>query len=129
MNVKVKTKWDGNKVKKPMEEATYKSLNQAAASLRLIAKRSIRKRKKPSPAGTPPSTQTSRLPRSIVFFVDRKRSYAIVGPSYDLIGPAGAAHEQGGMLRGTDYDQRPFMVPAMEKIIPRLPSMWAASFK
>jgi hypothetical protein len=96
----------------------------------MIAKRSIRKRKKASAPGTPPSTQTSRLPRSIVFFVDRKRCYAIIGPSYDLIGPAGAVHEYGSeSFRGEKYDQRPYMVPALEKVQSRLPRMWASSFK
>jgi hypothetical protein len=69
------------------------------------------------------------LPNSIVFYVDKKKRYAIIGPSSDLIGVAGGIHEQGGSWRGQSYPKRPFMVPAMEIVAPRLPSMWAASFQ
>jgi phage gpG-like protein len=128
VNVKVKKDWKGEKVKKKIDDATFKSFSHAAASLRLIAKRSIRKSKKASMPNTPPKTQTSRLPKSIVFFVDKKNRYAIIGPSSDLIGVVGGVHEQGGLFKGAEYPQRPFMVPAMEKIQGRLPSYWATSF-
>lgn len=130
LSVKVKQKkWEGEKVKQKIDNATYKSFNHAAASIRLIAKRSIRRGKKASTPGQPPHTQTTRLPKSIVYYVDKKRRYAIIGPSYDLIGPVGGAHEKGGMFRATNYPARPFMLPAMEKSIPKLPSRWAMNFR
>jgi len=129
MKAKCKTKWHGKKIETKMEDATYKSLGHAVRSIRIIARRSIRKRKKPSSAGSPPHTQTNQLKQAIVYFVDRRKFYAIVGPSKDLISLAGAAHEHGGLFRGRKYPKRGYMKPAMEKAIPRLPKQWAASFK
>lgn len=128
IQAKVKTEWHGEKVKKKMDTTTFETLNQAAAMLRLVAKRSIKRSKKESQPGQPPHTKTNRLPRSILFHVDRRRQIAVIGPSRDKIGLAGAAHEHGEVFRGDAYPARPYMAPALDKIAPRLPSMWAAKF-
>jgi hypothetical protein len=54
---------------------------------------------------------------------------AVIGPSFDKIGLVGHAHEFGGTFRGDRYEKRSFMGPAGEKVAPRMPSMWAASYK
>lgn len=71
------------------------SLSHAAGTLRKIARRSIRQRKKAAPVGQPPHTRRGQLRRSILYDVDRPATSAVVGPSYNLIGRVGAAHEFG----------------------------------
>lgn len=124
--------FDARPVRKKVQAANYQSLDKAAGSIRLIARRSIRDapEDKPSPPGKPPRTRgTRRLKQAIVYAVDRVQQVAVIGPSAALIGPAGWAHEHGGLLRGDDYPKRPYMGPAMVKAAPRLPKHWAGVVK
>ncbi|MCX7424079.1 MAG: hypothetical protein NTW96_00325, partial [Planctomycetia bacterium] len=77
----------------------------------------------------PPSSFTGRLRKSILYAVDRSRDCAVIGPSRNLIGPAGHEHEHGGRVRRETFVPRPFMGPALEKIRPRLARLWASSVK
>ena len=116
-------------VRKRAKNATFRNLTHAAATLRITARRSLRKRKKPSAPGQPPSSPTGRLRRSILYAVDRRRDYAVIGPSRNLIGPAGQEHEHGGRVRKETFVPRPFMGPAFAKVRPRLARMWAGSVR
>jgi len=127
IHIKVKYKSNSNELIKKVWDDSITSLNHAAASVRMIAMRSIRKRKGASPRGAPPHTHTGLLKKSIVYNVDKKTNTAIVGPSKRIIGPAGMIHEFGGLQRGNIYSARPFMGPAFDKIKPRLPEFWASS--
>jgi phage gpG-like protein len=129
IGIHVKTRSYAELARKRAKDATFRNLNHAAATLRLTAQRSLRKRKTPSAPGQPPSSFTGRLRKSILYAVDRARDYAVIGPSRNLIGPAGAAHERGGRFRGADYPARPYMGPALEKIRPRLARLWAGSVR
>lgn len=124
-----KTRWNDKKLKRAAEQGTYRSLGHAAASLRLIAQRSIRKSDKPAPEGQPPHTQTRRLPRSILYAVDKRAGSAVIGPSRDRIGLAGGEHEHGRVFGGRKpkHPARPFMGPALRKAAPRMPRFWRAS--
>jgi len=114
-------------VRKRAKEATFRNLSHAAATIRVTARRSLRRRKKPSAPGHPPSSPTGRLRRSILYAVDRRRDYAVIGPARHLIGPAGQEHEHGAHVRREHFPKRPFMGPALEKIRPRLARLWAGS--
>ena len=118
-----------NSLERKVQQANFKNLGHAAATLRMVARQSIRRRKKPSQPGSPPHTQTGRLKRSIIYSVDRQRQSAIIGPSHSIIGPAGAEHEHGGGRRKQRFPRRPYMGPALKKIQPRLSRMWASSIK
>ena len=111
------------------KQAGYRNLGHAAAMLRRFATQSIRRSKRPAAVGSPPHTQTGRLRKAILFFNDRQRQEAIIGPSKNLIGLAGAEHEHGGKFRRERFEQRSYMGPALEKITPSLPPMWAGSIK
>lgn len=68
---------------------------RAAAIVRLTAKRSIRKRKKASPAGSPPSThEGSYLRNVLVYAYDEVRREAVVGVR-DGAGELSLIHEEG----------------------------------
>ena len=129
VGVKVRTKMKTRKLKRKAQTGAFKSLGHAGATIRLLAKRSIRKRKKQSPEGAPPSTQTKRLPHAIVFAVEKQRLRVLIGPAKSLVGMAGAEHEHGGKWRRERFEKRPFMAPALEKARNRLPRHWAGSVR
>lgn len=116
-----------------VRRAEIRSLSHAAAATRLYAARSIRKspRSRPSAPGSPPHTRKGLLPRSILYALleDRGTPFAIVGPSFDLVGLSGKAHEFGTRFKGVDYPARPFMGPAISVIGNRLPNFFAGSIR
>jgi len=129
IEAKVTTKNEFDKVKAKTQQGNFKSLGHAAASIRLVARRSIRRRKSAAMPGTPPNTRRGQLKRSIMYSLDKQRGVAIIGPDFDVVGAAGKAHEFGGRFRRERYPKRPFMGPALEKVKDRLPPMWANSIR
>jgi len=106
-----------------------RGLFKASAFMRTTARRSIKKRRRPSPPGSPPSTQTRRLRNAIQFHVYRGEGRAVIGPTAQRVGEAGAAHEHGEKFRGDDYPPRPFMGPAEEITRPVFAGFFAREFK
>jgi hypothetical protein len=127
ISVKVTTKSETKTVLTKARQGSFKSLGHAGAAIRLTARRSIRRRKSASPAGTPPSTRRGQLKRAIAFAVDKQQQLVVIGPEYEVVGESGKAHEFGGRYRREQYEKRPFMGPALEKVKDRLPSLWAGS--
>lgn len=126
---KARTRMDTRKLKRRVKEANIRNLGHASAAIRLIARRSIRRRKSKSPAGAPPSTRRGQLKRAILFHVSDDKEEAVIGPDFDNAGTSASAHEYGGLYKGGRYRKRPFMGPALQKIKPRLPHMWGNSVK
>jgi hypothetical protein len=135
--------FDTDRVKRAADTATRKNLSKAGAFIRTTAKHSIRQRKKPAPPGQPPSSHSGLLRRFIFFGYDEARQTVVVGPMRlnQKVGTAPEALEHGGTsevvegLRGkrrkrrVKIKARPFMGPAMEKELPKFPSLWANSVK
>lgn len=122
------------------EKANVRALFRISAFIATTAKRSMRKRKKASPPGTPPSAhEGDRFGRGFLlrelmqFEVERKNLSAVIGPKKirsKTLGkvrarkPVPNLHEFGGALRYEDdqgrgkravYPARPYMAPALEK--------------
>jgi hypothetical protein len=129
VGMKVKTKSQMQKVVRKAKRGNIESLGHAGAAIRLVAKRSVRKKKGPSPAGQPPHTHTRRLPRAIKYAVEKSRQAVVIGPDVESLGTAGKAHEHGGTYKHEPYQRRPFMGPALEKTKDRLPKLWAGSVR
>jgi hypothetical protein len=129
VGVKVKTRSQMSRVARKAKRKGIENLGHAGAAIRLTARRSIRKRKGPAPAGQPPHTHTRRLPRAIQYAVQKQRGVVVVGPDIERVGTAGKAHEHGGTYKRERYERRPFMGPALEKIKDRLPRLWAGSVR
>lgn len=127
--MKVRIQNDFKRVKRAAEAAQITSLNRAGAAIRLTARRSIRRRKKSSPAGQPPSTRRGQLRNAIAYEVDQRRQEVAIGPQASQVGQSATAHEFGGRYEREVFPKRPFMGPALTKITPRLPQLWAASVK
>ena len=67
----IKDRYLEGAIRRKAKQGCVRSLGHAAAVIRLTAKRSIRKRKRASPAGQPPHTHTKRLPSAILYCVTR----------------------------------------------------------
>jgi len=135
--------FDTDRVVRAADAATRKNLSKAGAFVRRTARSSIRKRKKISAPGQPPSSHTGLLKRFIFFGYDGGRKTVVVGPMR-LNGKAGAAPdalEHGGQSvvlagrrnrrkrRRIRIRARPFMGPALKKEAPKFAGMWASSVR
>ena len=135
--------FDRKAVTSRLDRATRKVLSRFGAFVRTSARHSIRKRKRVSAPGEPPSSHTGLLRRFIFFGYDRDRRSVVIGPQRlnQKVGDAPHALEYGGTSsvveglrsrrkkRRIRIAARPFMGPAFERENPKLPAMWAASIK
>jgi hypothetical protein len=121
--------FDARKVRKKAEAGTFRSLNHAAAAIRLTARRSIRRSPKESAAGTPPHTRRGLLKRALLYNVDKAKMTAVIGPAYSIAGRSGSAHEFGGKYYGRKYPKRSFLGPALKTNEKRISKFWSQSIK
>lgn len=116
---------------KEANRAAFKNVSHAAATIRKDVLQSIRMSDEPSRPGTPPNTRLrftrkgkvrkGAIQAAVVYAADRSGDdpFAMIGPRHSVLGEAGAAHEFGGMFRGDDYPERPFMGPALDRNLDR----------
>ena len=136
--------FDSAKVQAATSRAERNVLSRFGAFVRRRARTSIRKRKRPSEPGQPPSSHTGLLKRFIFFAYEPQRRSVLIGPVRlnQKVGDAPAALERGGrsqvvsgsrrrkrQIRTVTIRPRPFMGPAFEAERPKLPAMWANSVK
>lgn len=123
-----------------MDVTARKVLSKFGAFVRRSAQFSIRSRKGFSAPGSPPHGHTGLLRKFIFFSWDNNRRSVVIGPA-KLNGRASndalRALEFGGRFarRGragtytAKYPARPFMGPAFNANLPKLPGMWANALK
>ena len=148
MDVK-KVFFDREAVTGAVDKAARKVLSRFGAFVRRGAKSSIRKRKRVSSPGEPPSSHTGLLKRLIYFGYDRQRRSVVIGPQRlnQKVGDAPAALEYGASVsaplrrdktrlprrsrrrRRVKITARPYMRPAFQKEQPKLPAMWGGSVR
>ncbi len=135
--------FDRKAVMDKVDRATRRVLSRFGAFVRTAARSSIRKRKKSSTPGQPPSSHTGLLKKLIFFGYEPEKRSVVIGPARlnQKIGNAPEALEHGGMSialagsrkkrskRNVNIQARPYMGPAMDKEKPKLPAMWANSLK
>jgi hypothetical protein len=124
------------------------ALSKAGAFVRRRARSSMRRRKKASTPGSPPSahsTDTVATLKNILFAYDRQRQSVVIGP-VRLNGSGGsvpALHEFGGtqtvrrfrrqngrnqlIPKLAHYPPRPFMGPALKAEAHNFPNLWASN--
>lgn len=120
--------FDSEIVKRAMDSARRRALSKFGAYVRTRTKSSIRKRKRISYPGEPPSSHTGRLKKSIFFNYDQKNESVVVGPlRYGK--NAASTLEHGGTSDGKLYRARPYMIPAFDKELPNAPKLFKDSIK
>jgi len=127
ISTRSRSEFYSQRVRDAAKKASFKSLNHAGAAIRITARRSIRRNKKPSREGTPPHTRKGQLKRSLRYAVNKDKGSVIIGPTYTMVGRSGMAHEFGGKYYGRDYPKRSFMGPSLKKMENRLPKLWASA--
>jgi len=135
--------FDTKTVRSKTDKATRRVLSKFGAFVRQTAKRSIRKRKRSSQPGKPPSSHIGLLKKFIYFGFDVVRRSVVIGPvrlTRKGRGEAPSVLEYGGTVtmrsrrragkkRRAHIRPRPFMGPAMEKEKQQLPALWRDSVK
>src|SRR5438105_12168311 len=72
--------FDRKKVIDWMDKKSRAAMSRAGAYIRTIARSSMRRRKKSSPAGQPPSAHTDPGLKKIIFAYDPERKTVVIGP-------------------------------------------------
>ena len=130
--------FDRKAVTSAVDRAERRVLSRFGAFVRRGARSSIRRRKRISEPGQPPSSHTGLLKRNIFFLYEPQRSSVVIGPV--LLGKGTDAPrllEHGGVVTRrkrkrrvrVKYKPRPFMGPAFEREKPKLPKMWRDSVR
>jgi len=120
------------------DRATRRVFSRFGAYVRRAAKSSIRKRKRISRPGKPPSSHTGLLKRFILFGYDPAKRSVVIGPVRLTRGGRGEAPslleyggttalKRSGKWKRARFRARPYMGPAFEKEKTKLPQMWRDS--
>lgn len=128
--------FDGKRVEKAADEASFRTIGHAASAIRKDAIASIVPGQGASPPGSPPHTHSQRITkkgkvrqgnyqRAIVF--DVSKIDAVIGPRASVVGQSFAAHEFGGDYFGESYPARPTMGPALDRNASRFGDSFAGS--
>lgn len=99
IRLQARSQFHSRRLKRKVDQGTFRSLGHAGGTIRKHAAFSIRKRQKPSRPGAPPHTQTGRLKRSIRYEVDRRTPGVVIGPINEIAGRIWNLHEFGGVAR------------------------------
>jgi len=132
--------FDSPKVVRAVDSTTRRVLSKFGAFVRRTARSSIRKRKRISEPGSPPSSHSGLLKKFIFFGYDPAKRSVVIGPErLSQSGRGEAPHlleyggtgtvERRGKRRRAKVRARPFMGPAFEKEEPKLAAMWRDSIK
>jgi hypothetical protein len=135
--------FDRRRVTDAVDKAARGVLSKAGAFIRTTARHSIRTRAGTSPPGRPPYSHAGLLKRFIFFGYDAGRKTVVVGPMRlnQKVGNAPEALEYGGVSeavvglrhsrkrRRVRIKARPYMGPALQKELPKFPSLWANSVR
>lgn len=131
--------FDRAKVTRAMSDATRRALSKAGAFVRTTAKGLIRSGKGVSKPGSPPKSHVGLLKKFLFFAYDERSRSVVIGPMLltEKTGEAPSLLEYGGLAkrrrRNTDreflytYKARPYMGPALEKNVGKIPSTFQNS--
>jgi len=117
--------FDRQAIMRYVDRKTLHVFKRFGAFVRLVAQRSMRKRKTPAPPGQPPSARKGQLRKLIFFSFDERRKSVVVGPI--LLrpdSPVPALHEHSGVRRYgariAKYPKREYMKPAFRQALSKL---------
>lgn len=124
--------FDKEKVIKASDAQTRRALSRIGAIVRRSGRQSIRRRKKASRPGEPPSARSKdrvRTPKNIRFAFDRATHSVLVG----MVKLPGSKHnvpellEHGGVGPVGHQKARPTMGPALKREHPKFEGFWESA--
>jgi hypothetical protein len=129
--------FDRANVIKAMDAGTRQALIRAGSYIKTSARSSMRRRKRASAPGQPPSAHVGLLKTLLFFVYDPSKKTVVVGPVGFKKAEAPNLNEFGGTVtrrvRGKSkqakYPARPYMAPALAKETPKLPARWSNSIR
>lgn len=142
--------FDSKVVMSATDRAERRILSRAGAYVRRISRSSIRKRKKTSEPGKPPTNRIGTLKKLIFFTYDTNRKSVVIGPMKFGKGEAPKALEEGGTItvevptierrngvrriksikrERTTIKNRPYMKPAFDKVLPTVAEQFQNSIR
>ena len=132
--------FDRGSVQSAVDRTTARVFSRFGAFVRTRARSSIRKRKRVSTPGQPPSSHAGTLKKFIFFSFDARSRSVVVGPvPIAGGGTAPESLEYGGRTSlfvreknervTANYRPRPFMTPAFTEEQKTLPALWRDSIK
>jgi hypothetical protein len=129
VSIKFENFFDRKAVIDAATKAERQQLSKWGAYVRTRSKQSIRKRKKVSLPGQPPSSHEGSLKRLIFFAYDKQDAEVVAGPLLFSSRPGADLLEFGGRRYGKSYKARPYMRPAADSVNKDLPDIFANSIK
>ena len=140
IGLRYKLRYTPQRVQRATSRAERKQLYKAGAFVRRRAKSMIRKRKRISEPGEPPSSHTGHFRRRILFAFDDNTRSVVIGPTLrDANSDVPSLIERGGTVvrrtadgrvRRFDYEARPVMGPAGEaEAAESFPDLWHDSVR
>lgn len=129
--------FDRQKVQSAVSRAERRVLSKFGSFVRQDSKQRIRRRKRSSSPGESPTNRTGLLKRHIYFVFSPETRSVVIGPVL-LNRSTGAPEtlEHGGettietkrrQLIRVEIEARPFMGPAFQQELPKLPALWRDS--
>lgn len=133
-----KSFFDRAAVADAVDKGTKRALSKFGAFVRTRARSSIRKRKKVSEPGKPPSSHRGTLKKLLFFAFDPVAKSVVVGPvpfskaeAPPLLEYGGSATrtKKSGGTKTANYRPRPFMGPAFKAELPKAPQLFKDAIK
>ena len=124
---KLTVKMNPRVVTQKARAASIVNLGHAGGAIRMTAQRSIVISPNYAPVGHAPHSRHGALKHAIQYAVDQTLGNVVIGPEFAGVGPSGRPHELGERFRGRNYPSRPYMMPALRRIQPRLERFWVDS--
>jgi len=131
--------FDRSRVIAATSAAERRVLSRFGAFVRQRARTSMRRSDGTAPPGSPPYAHTGLLRTHLYFAWDGSRRSVVVGPARlnQKAGDAPRVLEYGGVVirrdgngtRVTRVRPRPFMVPAFNQELQRLPPLWRSAIR
>lgn len=135
--------FDRKKVLSAVDRTTQRNLSRFGSRVRRTARSSIRRRKRASRPGQAPTNRKGQLKRFLFYAFEPRRRSVVIGPAR-LPGSKAIVPEileHGGTIslsvtgkrrrrtRRVPYAARPFMQPAFDKELRKLPEIWRNSIQ
>ena len=132
--------FDPKKVLDPAERADRQQLSKFGAFVRTRARSSMRKRKRASRPGEPPSVHVGLVKKFLYFVYESQRRNVLIGPaklngtrsgdSLEMLEHGGdTTRRRGKETVRAQYPARPFMGPAFAKELPNAPRLYRNAIK